>query len=147
MTKEFEHEEIPESPLERANTELRLARKAYSEDPGNTWERLIEAIDSLLPLVDQPTDGFRAGSPGELRQEREEVFKGRPLTLKTWENYPNPPPREWIVEEWLPANRVTLFWGIAGAGKSHLSVQLAAGVASGGGNENRWIKSPSGLLG
>ena len=42
-----------------------------------------------------------------------------------------PPPREWIVHDWLPADRVALLAGPGEAGKSRLCLQLAASVATG----------------
>ena len=43
----------------------------------------------------------------------------------------NPPPVEWLVEGWIPANRVTLVVGVGGGGKSRLALQLATALASG----------------
>ena len=42
-----------------------------------------------------------------------------------------PPKREWIVDEWIPTNRVTLLTGMGEAGKSRLALQLAEAIASG----------------
>ena len=142
----FEHVEIPESPLEQAQLRVMMARREYAQDPDSAWEPLVAAIDAMLPLMEQPNHNLTASSSTELHQERESIFKARPLVLKTWQDHLNPPPREWLVEDWLPANRVTLFWGIAGGGKSYMAVQLAAGISSGGGEENRWIHSPSGII-
>ncbi len=45
---------------------------------------------------------------------------------------PHPPsPREWVVRDWLPADRVALLVGPGGVGKSRLCLQLAASVAKG----------------
>ena len=41
------------------------------------------------------------------------------------------PAREWIADEWIPANRVTLLTGMGEAGKSRLALQLAEAIASG----------------
>ena len=44
----------------------------------------------------------------------------------------NKPPaaRRWLIPDWLPAGRVTLFAGTGGGGKSKLALQLAFGMAS-----------------
>lgn len=42
------------------------------------------------------------------------------------------PPQAWLVENMIPANNVTLFSGDGGTGKSLLTLQLAAAVATGG---------------
>ena len=64
-----------------------------------------------------------------------------PLVASTW-NGDRPEPRRWLVPEWLPANRVTMFTGPGGIGKSRLALQLAAGIASGGGEGDIWIETP-----
>lgn len=43
-----------------------------------------------------------------------------------------PPARDWLIQSWLPANRVTILSGNGGTGKSRLALQLAAAVAAGG---------------
>lgn len=42
-----------------------------------------------------------------------------------------PPPREWLVEDWLPVGAVTTLFGDGGVGKSLVAMQMAAAVASG----------------
>ena len=53
-----------------------------------------------------------------------------PLVARTdWAG--DPPPREWLIPEWLVAGRVALLTGRAGRGKSWLTAHLAAAVAAG----------------
>lgn len=52
----------------------------------------------------------------------------------------NIPEMQWLVPYWLPAGRLTLFTGMGGVGKSRLSLQLAATLASG---TREWL-GPSG---
>ena len=51
-------------------------------------------------------------------------------------------PRAWLVENWLPANRIALLSGPPGGGKTFLALQLAAAIASGGGEYGAWIGAP-----
>ena len=44
---------------------------------------------------------------------------------------PDPPPRRWIVPDWLPEGRIGLLAGKGGRGKSWISVQLACAIAGG----------------
>lgn len=51
----------------------------------------------------------------------------RPLDIPaaaSWADQPEPPPREWIVEGFIPAARVTALSGVGGLGKTLLSLQL-----------------------
>ena len=76
---------------------------------------------------------------------------GQPMTdgkLKywTWSGQEEPPPRAWLVDDWMPAGRVSYLSGIGGAGKSRLGLQLAAGLTSGGGEGDIWLGGPMGLV-
>jgi hypothetical protein len=42
-----------------------------------------------------------------------------------------PPPRQWVVKEWLPRGSVTLMFGRGGHGKSLMAQQLATAAANG----------------
>lgn len=68
------------------------------------------------------------------------------LPIWKWSQMPNPPERRWLVQGWLPAGRVSLLAGPGGAGKSRLALQLAAGIASGGGKGDAWIDAPMDTL-
>lgn len=48
----------------------------------------------------------------------------------------NIPEMRWLVPGWLPAERLTLFAGRGGVGKSRVALQLAAALASG---EREWL--------
>ena len=69
----------------------------------------------------------------------------RPPSSHQWSGAPTPS-RSWLVEDWLPWGRLAMLTGIGGAGKSRLALQLAAGIASGGGDPDAWIACPPGLL-
>ena len=78
---------------------------------------------------------------------RAESRPAGPIELSTWVGQPEPEPRRWLVNAWLPAGRVALLTGPGGVGKSRLVLQLAAGIASGGDDqEDAWIAAPRDVL-
>ena len=85
---------------------------------------------------------------------REVYGKGdpRPIDVTSWAGQPDPQPRRWLVDSWLPAGRVSLFTGEGGLGKSRLVLQLGAGIASGGAQNHwsfapyAWMEGPPGVL-
>ena len=81
---------------------------------------------------------------GSLETLTRAIETANPLRVATW-GHTMPPPRQWLVNESLPAGRVALLTGEGGAGKSRLALQLAAGVASGG-DHREWIASPHGSM-
>lgn len=61
-----------------------------------------------------------------------ETFKPlteRPMEEKYFMGIPKP--RDWIIQDWLPANEITSIYGDGGIGKSLLSMQLGFSVAYG----------------
>ena len=80
----------------------------------------------------------------ELVTEEDEAEKPASLPDWTWTGETRPPPRRWLIREWMPEARVSMLAGRGGAGKSRLALQLAAGVASGGGEGDEWISAPLG---
>ena len=52
---------------------------------------------------------------------------------------PNPTPRRWILERWLPEGRTVLFAGSGGKGKSRLALQLAVTIVTSG--HRQWVAS------
>ena len=48
-----------------------------------------------------------------------------------------PPPREWLIKNWLPLGRVGMLTGEGGRGKSWLALQLAAAITTTGGH---WLQ-------
>ena len=49
----------------------------------------------------------------------------------------DPPRREWVIDGWLPKGRIATIYGRGAAGKSRLTLQLAAAVAGGAVAERR----------
>ena len=113
--------------------------------------RAREALAVLRRDVDRDPSTFRqtvvlaqADLRGTLATLTRAIETATPLRTATW-GHTQPEPRQWLIDERLPAGRVALLTGEGGAGKSRLALQLAAGVASGG--ENReWISGPHGAM-
>lgn len=68
--------------------------------------------------------------------------KSEELPSWTWSKAPQPTPRRWLVQDWLPTGRVSMLAGPGGVGKSRLALQLAAGIASGGDENAAWLEAP-----
>ena len=94
-----------------------------------------------------PNDSKARDELRRLVQEMDSDAATRPIDLSTWKGQPEPEPRKWLVNGWLPAGRVVLLTGPGGVGKSRLTLQLAAGIASGGHDqEDAWIEAPRDTL-
>ena len=114
-------------------------------------QRAQEALAILQREVESGPTGFRQAvvtAQTDLRRSLETLTRAietaTPLRVSTWGNTP-PEPRQWLIDERLPAGRVALLTGEGGAGKSRLALQLAAGVASGG-DYGEWISSPGRMM-
>ena len=113
----------------------------------------LELLDALRGhLVAYPGDQQGREGIRRLARATDSAAQSRPVTLETWDKPGPPPPRRWLVQDWLPAGRVTLLAGQGGIGKSRLALQLSAGIASGGGRLDgtdhasegcSWIETPS----
>ncbi len=118
---------------------------------GEGHQRAREALAILQREVERKPTGFRqavALAQTDLRGSLETLTRAietaTPLRVSTWGNVP-PEPRQWLINDRLPAGRVALLTGEGGAGKSRLALQLGAGVASGG-DYGEWISSPGGMM-
>ena len=109
---------------------------------------VLELVDDIrAKLKSTPNDTKGMDAVQRLAQEITGAPASRPITLSTWPEQPDPEPRSWLVNGWLPAGRVALLTGPGGVGKSRLVLQLAAGIASGGNNqEDTWIDAPRDVL-
>ena len=88
-------------------------------------EQLAYAVRQLARYGYEGEDAAKARAVA-----RRELEMARPLNVSTERN-PAPPPQLWLVQNWLPADRLAMLTGIGGAGKSRLALQLAAAVAAG----------------
>lgn len=85
-----------------------------------------------------PTDGVREAVQGKLGSFNASLAPvvshapGEPLRVVAVSALSDcPPPREWQVDDMIPAGNVTLLYGDGGTGKSLLSLQLAVSTATG----------------
>lgn len=91
------------------------------------WEEWVKDFTATPPNPDiQAAIDELVGDPAEA---------GFFIDIDDWSKRPAPP-REWLVPDLIPNRQVTLLYGDGGTGKSLLSLQLAAAVASGG----DWIR-------
>ena len=149
----FEGAEL--SPDAESQALLELMALADDVEAGRLTDdghrRAREALAVLRRDMDRDPSTFRqavamaqADLRGTLETLTRAVEMATPLRTATW-GHTQPEPRQWLIDERLPAGRVALLTGEGGAGKSHLALQLAGGVASGG--ENReWISGPHGVM-
>ena len=124
------------------NLEQYIDNKALDRIERDTWvgNREQEAkqlhLDLETPLPDDPEMRKQA------LRDREEIFDNlRVLNNKLspqptpaivqWDDIPDIERREWLIDQWLPANTVTMFTGDGGAGKSWLTLQAVCQVSCG----------------
>ena len=149
----FEGVELPPD----AETQALLELMALADDveagrlTDEGHQRARAALAALRRGVEREPSSFRQAVAlaqtnlrGSLETLTRAIETANPLRVATW-GHTMPQPRQWLVDESLPAGRVGLLTGEGGAGKSRLALQLAAGVASGGDNRE-WIASPHGVM-
>ena len=64
-------------------------------------------------------------------EDLEKERAGRRVRRKKLSEGLDVPEREWLIQDWLPANEVTVFTGQGGIGKSRLALQIAGKIATG----------------
>ena len=147
----FEGEEL--LPDEQSQALLTLMELASDIEQGSLTEAgYRSARDAIATLQREDTNAptsFRhtvALAQTDPRQHLATLARAieiaEPLQVDHW-GATTPPPRSWLIDDLLPAHRVSLLTGEGGAGKSRLTLQLAAGIASGGGDNRTWITSPN----
>jgi RecA-family ATPase len=81
----------------------------------------------VIPVVDPPEDDWQV------------------ISAASWQDQPIPP-RKWYIEDWVPANNVTLLYGDGAVGKSLAALQLAAAGVAGGGWFGLKVEQPGPVL-
>ena len=119
---------------------MTLRGEPAGQDALDLAERLAEL------LAEHPNDQAGRDAARRVLAQLDAAERDQPIPEFRWAGDYTPPERKWLIDRWLPANRVTLFPGVGGIGKSRLILQLAAGIASGGGEGDAWIDAPAGIL-
>jgi AAA domain/RepB DNA-primase from phage plasmid len=105
-------------------------------DAGATPAEALSIIEASAFWRDRQNEGKAERSERLIRKIFEEnpsaKLVGRVATIDPadWVGKPVPP-REWLIEEWVPMKKVTGFYGDGGTGKTTLALQLAIDVALG----------------
>ncbi len=120
------------------------ALEVLGDDDGG-GDPLQLAAHAYADALDEAEDARRNDArpdADKVRKAREDYRRAleaaRPLWPAKWDGKA-PPPRLWMVNDWLSPGCVTVLAGSGGAGKSRLALQLAAAVASGGDEGGHWI--------
>ena len=111
---------------QQARDALAVLRREVERGPSNFRQAVAMAQTDLRGALETLTRAVETATP---------------LRVTTWGSA-TPEPRQWLIDDKLPAARVGLLTGEGGAGKSRLMLQFAAGVASGG-DQGAWISSTS----
>ena len=101
-------------------------------------EHLADEFEAVVlsPEEDAEQAAIRAGNLEKMRRQSE---KGRAQAIESEISFVDfaslafgaPPPRQWIVQEWIPRGSVTALFGRGGHGKSLLAQQMGVAVANG----------------
>ena len=110
------------STRESRDEAMRLIGTRRMADAINQFHASIESEANTETLENQ-IEGLETLS--EFQSERP-----RPSIVQ-WEDIPDIERREWLIDQWLPANTVTMFTGQGGAGKSWLTLQAVCQVCCG----------------
>ena len=127
-----------------------ITAKQFRKTKAATIEDLRAAVWSTTSETDPDAaldTAFRAAAVADDDEDAAAILRAalpEPGAAPVRSDWPleDPPAREWIVPDWLPAGRLALFTGEGEAGKSRLAVQLAAAIASG---RTTWLPGGPGL--
>lgn len=111
MTSHFDLEEARKTLAEQ-RLNAAISQYGTAKDAGEDTEALENRLQEIEILL-----GFQSERP------RAEAL--------AWADIPEPEPREWLIDKWLPANTVTMFTGDGGAGKTWLTLQAVCQIVCG----------------
>ena len=94
--------------------------------------RMADAINQFHASIESEADTETLENQIEGLETLVEFQSERPRpSIVQWEDIPDIERREWLIDQWLPANTVTMFTGEGGAGKSWLILQAVCQVCCG----------------
>ena len=94
--------------------------------------RMTDAISQFHASIEAEADAEALENQLEGLEILSEFQSERPRpAIIDWNAIPDIERREWLIDQWLPANTVTMFTGQGGAGKSWLTLQAVCQVCCG----------------
>ena len=92
----------------------------------------LELLADLRAHIEAyPNDSKARDELRRLVQEMANDAAGRPIELSTWAGQPEPEPRKWLVNGWLPAGRVILLTGPGGVVQRQLLLPVPSIILAG----------------
>jgi RecA-family ATPase len=134
---DIEHTTDPNRAAELARDAAHWARDTKSERAKEIVEACIKAAIAKSREVDAPPP-HGPDDYGVTRTPQDEEELPPRVVCPTIFFGTDPPPRRWIVPDWIPYGAVTGLYGEGGLGKSLLSQQLQTGTALG----TTWLGLP-----
>lgn len=116
-----------------------------ASDDYMTAQAALGMLETLLTTRADITVDIEALADGNPETARELIPKIRAALNQAQalnavqKHNPNPTPRRWVLDRWLPEGRTVLFAGPGGKGKSRLALQLAVTVVTNG--HRQWVAS------
>lgn len=101
-----------------------LAGRAFTAKHSKDWPRLAD--DHEPTRAEEYDDG-----PPPIEEQSPPVPALAYINWSAFEARGTPPPRQWLVSEWIGEGHTTLLAGVGGIGKSVVAQQFATAVAAG----------------
>ena len=121
----------PRDAICEAIEDALLHREASEAEDSGTATRVrakrdyLKCLRRLRTHLDRRTLQHAAGGSAETGEP------GVNGLCNEWNLDEKPPSREWLIDRWMAAYRITILTGRGGAGKSRLALQLAMAMAAG----------------
>ena len=106
-----DEDQLAQTDTESGNADLIQTTAKYHEDIVQAYENARKALADI--------------------DAAEQALNTPDAVLQTLDLNTEPPQREWLIQDWLPANCMSMLTGEGGVGKSYLALQVAATLAMG----------------
>lgn len=136
----FEVEERPEAAALRRIIDAYAAGQPPAPEDVARLQALHTAETPQLNIK-ETIDDLLADEPRRREAAWENIaplLQPPPRVSRPLSKIPHPPPRQWIIPNWLPRGRFGMLTGEGGRGKSWLALQLAAAMCREGGDPH-WL--------